>query len=100
MKKINLILAIISVFYINLNAQEINPEVISSSGDYFKQANGSMSWTIGEPMTETNTNGTTIIQGFHGLVSISVFELENMPKSFYATSFCNLHDLWVSEYSS
>ena len=32
--------------------------------------------------------------------AVSVFELENMPKSFYATSFCNLHDLWVSEYSS
>lgn len=32
--------------------------------------------------------------------AVSVFELENIPKSFYATSFCNLHDLWVSEYSS
>lgn len=32
--------------------------------------------------------------------AISVFELESMPESFYATSFCSKHDLWVSEYSS
>ena len=32
--------------------------------------------------------------------AVSVFELEKAPKSFYVTSFCNKHDLWVSEYSS
>ena len=32
--------------------------------------------------------------------AVSVFELEKAPKSFYATSFCNKHDLWVSEYGS
>lgn len=32
--------------------------------------------------------------------AVSVFEVEKLPKSFYVTSFCNKHDLWVSEYSS
>ncbi|NOX67323.1 MAG: desulfoferrodoxin [Chlorobi bacterium] len=32
--------------------------------------------------------------------AVSVFELDKVPKSFYVTSFCNIHDMWVSEYSS
>ena len=33
--------------------------------------------------------------------AVSTFELpEGYKSSFYATSFCNLHDLWVSEASS
>jgi len=32
--------------------------------------------------------------------AVSVFELEKVPKSFYVTSFCNIHDMWVSEYGS
>lgn len=32
--------------------------------------------------------------------AVSVFELDKAPKSFFVTSFCNKHDLWVSEYSS
>ena len=80
MKKLNLILSIICMFYINLNAQKITPEVISSSGDYFKQANGSLSWTIGESMTETYTNGNILTQGFQqsGILTVSVFEIEDI----------------------
>jgi len=76
MKKIYLILIIFSTFYINLNAQEI----ISSSGDYFQNATVSVSWTIGEPITETYNNGTNILtQGFQQskLTSVSIFELLN-----------------------
>jgi len=39
-------------------------EVISSSGNYQETANGSLSSTIGETLTETQTNGNTITQGF------------------------------------
>ena len=31
--------------------------------------------------------------------AISFFELKEAPKALVATSFCNLHDLWVTEYS-
>ena len=77
MKKINLIFSLICVFYFNINAQE----VISASGDYFENANVSISWTLGETMTETLTDGTNILtQGFQQsrLSASSVFELEDM----------------------
>jgi len=32
--------------------------------------------------------------------AISTFNLKQIPKYFVATSFCNLHDLWISEYKS
>ena len=29
----------------------------------------------------------------------STFELNEVPKKLIATSFCNLHDMWISEYT-
>lgn len=50
----------------NVNAQSIGPEVIGSSGTYATSAGGSMSWTIGEVMTETySASGNYFTQGFH-----------------------------------
>jgi len=52
-------------------------EVISSGGDYYENADISVSWTIGEPITETISNSSNILtQGFHQsklTVSISLF---------------------------
>ncbi len=76
MKKIYLIFGILSVFLLNVNAQEI----ISTSGDYFENTNASISWTIGESMIETYSNGTNVLtQGFQQtrLTSSSIFELED-----------------------
>ena len=82
MKKINLILSLIVVFCLNLNSQEISQEIISTSGNYYEDASGiSLSWTIGESMTETYVNGTNILtQGFQQsrLTVVSVFELEDI----------------------
>ncbi len=40
-------------------------EVIATSGNYGETANGSLSWTIGEPIVETVSDGTnTLTQGF------------------------------------
>lgn len=48
-----------------LMAQSVSPEVVSSAGDYYEGANGSLSWTLGEIATETYSNGTNILtQGF------------------------------------
>ena len=30
----------------------------------------------------------------------SIFELKEVPKNLTATSFCNLHDMWISEYKA
>jgi len=32
--------------------------------------------------------------------AISIFELKEEPKALVATSFCNLHDLWITEYKA
>ena len=32
--------------------------------------------------------------------ALSTYELKEVPTSLVATSFCNLHDLWVSEYKA
>ena len=76
MKKIYLIFGILSVFLLNVNAQEI----ISTSGDYFESTDASISWTIGESMIETYSNGTNVLtQGFQQsrLTPSSVYELED-----------------------
>jgi hypothetical protein len=40
--------------------------VVSSGGDFFTSASGSLEWTLGEPVTETfQKNNTTLTQGFH-----------------------------------
>jgi hypothetical protein len=39
-------------------------EIIASGGDHFDSANGSLSWTLGEPVVETFGNGYILTQGF------------------------------------
>lgn len=72
------------------NAQTTTPEVISSAGDYFENSNLSVSWTIGEPITETHTAGTaTITQGFHqGLYTIIAVE-EQIPQGIIVNVYPN-----------
>jgi len=47
-------------------AQSITPEVISATGGDTSNANVSLSWTVGEPVSETvSGSNATITQGFH-----------------------------------
>jgi len=39
-------------------------EIVSSSGNCQETSSGSLSWTIGEPVTETAVNGNIVTQGF------------------------------------
>jgi hypothetical protein len=66
MKKIVFLLISIIHFGVRVSeAQLITPTVIASQGDYFSNADGSLSWTLGEIMTETYTTSTIIFtQGF------------------------------------
>lgn len=58
-------LTILTLMTIALSAQEISSSVVSASGGVFTNENLSMSWSIGEPVTETWENGSFIItQGF------------------------------------
>ena len=59
----NLLLFSLLFLFISLrtNAQQ----VVSSGGDYFENSTVSISWTLGEPVTETISDGTNILtQGF------------------------------------
>jgi hypothetical protein len=48
-----------------LKAQTVVPQVVSSSGGSGQNAQGSLAWTIGEPVTATVSDGTsTLTQGF------------------------------------
>jgi len=49
----------------SLKAQTVMPQVVSSSGGSGQNAQGSLAWTIGEPVTATVSDGTsTLTQGF------------------------------------
>lgn len=62
MKHINSILITIFLSASSLQAQE----VVSTSGGHGETASGSLSWTVGETLIETITDGTkTLTQGFH-----------------------------------
>ena len=68
-KKMNKVFVLILclIAYDPVNAQSIINDVIGSAGMHGMSANGvQLSWTIGEPITETASNNTWILtQGFH-----------------------------------
>lgn len=76
MKKTLVIFFVLTNCFV-LNAQTFTQEVNSSAGGYYKQINGSMQFTIGEPLTETYTDTTaTLYQGFQqgSYIIVSVTE--------------------------
>ena len=61
------------------NAQSMQPIVIGSAGTYASSASGSMSWTIGELMTETYSSaGNFFTQGFHQPDTSAALSVENI----------------------
>ena len=64
MKKYLILVCTFFLFFI-ARSQSISPQVIATAGDYYVGTNASLSWTLGEVITETVTNGTyTLTQGF------------------------------------
>lgn len=56
------IVFLVSVAY----SQTITPSVVSGNGGYSQMSQGSIAWTIGEPISETYTGSTNITtMGFH-----------------------------------
>jgi hypothetical protein len=63
MKVITLIVSM--AIYCCVQSQSLSPTVIASSGGYFTGTGASLSWTLGEIVTETFSNGSYILtQGF------------------------------------
>lgn len=83
MKKILLILIMAfgcSIVY----SQTLKPDVISTAGSFYTNGNNSVSWTIGECISETFTNsGNKLTQGFQqGIYDIetAIDNTENLVK--------------------
>jgi len=78
--------AIIFIAFIckGVNAQSFTPDVIGSAGTFATSASGSMSWTIGEVMTETYSSANNFFtQGFHqpdtsAVVAVTNLSMENI----------------------
>jgi len=64
-----------------LKAQTLMPQVVSSSGGSGQNAQGSLDWTIGEPVTATVSDGnSTLTQGFQQpTLSLVTAQNENNP---------------------
>lgn len=49
-----------------VSGQSISPQVIAAAGTHYAAGNAQLSWTVGEPVITTVSNGSnTITQGFH-----------------------------------
>ena len=95
MKKRLTSLAVLLTF--GLSAQSASPDVISSSGSDYTNANMQMSCTMGEPIITTISDPTTIMtQGFHQthLSSVSIQDL-NPSIVFKAYPSPVIHQLTV-----
>lgn len=66
--------------------QNPSSQVIAASGDEFKSSDISLSWTIGETITETiNNNTITLTQGFHQS-KIIITSIDQLSESKFALS--------------
>jgi hypothetical protein len=65
MKHVKFLFSILLLFSIKARSQSLSPEVISSNGDFYTNTGGSVSFTIGETVTETfNGSSNMLTQGF------------------------------------
>ncbi len=63
-------------------AQSVSSSVIGSAGAYATSSDGSMSWTIGEVMTETYSSTSKFFsQGFHQPNTINVTDIQRYSVS-------------------
>lgn len=89
MKKILFIVFCFSCFG-SVLAQSITPEVIASAGEHFTGSNAQLSWTIGEVVIETVTDGNNFItQGFHQPFGSEIGIEEDLPEGMEVKIYPN-----------
>ena len=65
-KKLFFAFVLMGTNFVSIYAQSFQPTVIGSSGTFATSLSGSMSWTVGEVMTETySPTNNFFTQGFH-----------------------------------
>ena len=87
--KIRLLILFCLLFFGFAQSQTLTPEVFAVSGDYFQQTNSSLSWTIGEEISETFANTSSILtQGFQQ-PEPSPLSVDQIDDEFYCNIFPN-----------
>ena len=86
MKKLLLVFLLLAM--IKGQSQEISPNLLTSSGDFFTQGNYSLSWSLGEIAIETFiTNNAILTQGFQqtnlSTSSIRIADVEDESMQIY-----------------
>ena len=99
MKKI-LLTALCIFSFACIYSQSISPEVYTTSGDYYTGTNATLSWTIGESVTETFTGTNTILtQGFqqsqYSITSIEEATNNNYQISVYPNPTTDLINISI-----
>ena len=86
----NLVLTLISSAFIFQFAfsQQITPQVVATAGNYTQNGGYSVSWTLGEPVVQTASNGgTTLTQGFqqpsYNVVSVTPGKIDGFEVNVY-----------------
>jgi hypothetical protein len=83
-------LTLLSIFFLLLSSSINAQEVITTAGDYNSTSTGSLSWTLGEVITETYSNGiNSLTQGFNQsqLSATATYELPGLK--FKITAYPN-----------
>ena len=71
-------------------AQTASPEVIATAGEHYENASMQMSWTLGETVITTETDGSTatVNQGFHQ-TNVEIVGIEELIENFSITAYPN-----------
>jgi hypothetical protein len=70
----------------------LKPDVVTTTGGFYSNSAGSISWTMGEPISETVTDGNdTLTQGFqqgaYSIVSVSEVDAPDVNITVYPNPF-------------
>ncbi len=84
MKKVKTFIILSTFCILSMNAQEL----VSNSGAYFSNSSGSLTWSVGEAVIATISDGTdTLTQGFHqsrfSFTDISESQLDGISVSVF-----------------
>ncbi|HBF88411.1 MAG TPA: hypothetical protein DDX39_07175 [Bacteroidales bacterium] len=99
------VLHVFLVVPIFATAQSISPEVITTGGGYFENNYSSVSITIGEPISETISNGNVVItQGFqqvdYNITSIEDINTISLSMSIFPNPTTDLLTIKVEDFVS
>jgi hypothetical protein len=81
------ILFLIVIAFASLSIQLKAQQVIASAGGYYEGENISLSWTLGEPVTETfSAGGVILTQGFQQPYNFYIQQILNIPAGWSGVS--------------